>query len=60
MIEAILIAVVVRMPPEAPGQDVLGLKNYASYDQCVADARIANDATPEQYHRTFYCELVKK
>jgi len=60
MIEAILVAVVIRMPPEAPGEDVYGLKTYESYDQCVADAETANSLTPEQYHRTFYCEQVKK
>lgn len=60
MIEAILVAVVIRMPPEAPGQDAYGLKTYESYVQCVADARTANAVTPEQYHRTFYCERIAK
>ena len=60
MIEAILVAVVVHMPPEAPGQDVLGLKDYESYTQCVLDAKTANSLTPEQYHRTFYCERIAK
>ena len=60
MIEAVLVAVVLRMPPEAPGQDVYPLKTYESYDKCVEDAKIANDVTLPQYHRTFYCELVKK
>jgi hypothetical protein len=60
MMEAILVAVVLHMPPETPGQDVLGLKEYASFDKCVADAKIANDNTPEQYHRTFYCEKIVK
>jgi hypothetical protein len=60
MIEAILVAVVIRMPPEAPGQDVYALKNYDSYDKCVLDAQTANDATLPQYHRTFYCERIVK
>jgi len=60
MIEAILVAVVIRMPPEAPGQDVYGLKTYESYDKCAADAQTANDATLPQYHRTFYCERITK
>jgi hypothetical protein len=60
MIEAVLVAVVLRMPPEAPGQDMYALKNYESYDKCVADAKIANDATLPQYHRTFYCERIDK
>ena len=60
MIEAILVAVVVHMPPEAPGQDVLGLKDYESYNQCVLDAKTANAVTPEQYHTTFYCERITK
>ena len=60
MIEAILVAVVLRVPPEAPGQDAYGLKEYTSFDKCAEDAQIANDATPEQYHRTFYCERITK
>ena len=60
MIEAVLVAVVLRMPPEAPGQDVYALMTYESYDQCVTDARIANDVTLPQYHRTFYCERITK
>lgn len=60
MIEAVLVAVVLRMPPEAPGEDVYPLKTYGSYDQCVADAKIANDVTLPQYHRTFYCERITK
>ena len=60
MIEAILIAVVIHVPPEKPGQDVLGLKEYESLTHCLTDAKTANELTLPQYHRTFYCEPVKK
>jgi hypothetical protein len=55
MIEAIFVIVVLHIPPEAPGQDVYAVKEYADIEVCRADAKIANDLTPEQYHRKYYC-----
>ena len=60
MIEAIFLVVMIHQPPESPGEDVIGLKTYDSYQQCMSDADEANRVKPPQYTHYFTCEKVTK